>query len=251
MNALKKTVFFLLVLPLARILCGCGNNSQKQAERCLEALSQVQSADRLYAKIEITMQEGEGKIETANNEEYWRNGKDFLYYMVNPSDEEVGGKLWYLYHNGVWYSQYTHEKPNREGEQWGYEWQEIEHYDDRVAFWELITRPAEEFILLSEETTGEKSLLAFRVPLTDKEDAGLEDTAQLEVDAFEYVFTLDRDGALQELEFREIYNEELDGDEIPFILASHAVFSDAEDCKKQIEAETQKISSIVTTQISN
>lgn len=234
----KKVMALLTGILLILAFSGCGNDSQNQAECCLEALSAVQSADSMYARIEVTEQENDEKSEVYNNEEYWKDGENILYYIAFP-DDEYGGKLWYLYYDGIWYTQYTYEVDNEEADVWGYDWTEADGSPNSTAFWQNITQTAEELTLISEEEEEELSILTFQAALSDEE---VWISEEIRLAGHQYVFTLDKDGNLKGLENRYISTDNSSGTE-RVTQVWNVSFADTENCREIIEAEAQKIQS--------
>lgn len=242
----KKLTTLFLALLLVPVFSGCSSDSEdhsEQANRCLDALSAVQSADSLYAKVEIDwpQQDEDGVSEIASEEEYWKDSEDILYYTAYPGDE-AGGKLWYLCYDGTWYTQFTYEEPavkTSETDTHGYDWTEADTEPANIAFWEGISQTAEELIFVSEDHTDDgNSILTFQAVLSDS-DKQLENDIQL--DELQYVFTLDADGNLLELEARYNTTDNSEEDAIAISFVNHAVFRNAGDCRTLIDAEMQKI----------
>lgn len=229
----KNALAVLLALLLIPAFSGCGDNTQETAEGSLAALARVNSAGSLYAMVEVTVEDGGGEQETANRWEYWKNEGDTLFYSADP-DDESGGKLWYLCYDGAWYSQYTYEVPNGEADTWGYDWTEIEDPHTDIAFWEDIPQTAEEFTFVSEDAAGGTSVLTFQTALTDG-DTQSDDGAKLEKAL--YIFTLDEDGNLPDVEAILSYE-----DETTYIF--HAGFVETDAAREFIEAEAERAGAI-------
>lgn len=237
-----RITVLLPALMMTLLSSGCSSDSadhSKQADQCLEALSAVQSTDSLYAKIELTG-EADGETEDVSDMKYWKDGSNLLYYTAVSSDE-TGGKLWYLYVDGNWYARYTHEVDNAEADQWGYDWMEVtDSTPNNVAFWEGITQTEDQMEFVSGKIGGEKSILTFQVKLSD-EDRQLSDAVYL--NERQYVFTLDGEGNLSELEVRYDTTETFEGTEREVLMTYSAVFADGANGRSYIEAEAQKAAS--------
>lgn len=222
---LRKTSLLLLSLLLIPVFSGCqSSNSAEQAERCLTALSIVQSADSIHATISQAFSENE--LEISAIVEYWKSDDNSLCSTTYVGVEDAP-QVWDLKYNGACYTKSVYEEPVEEGVEYPVNWTRSDGSDpDPLAFWQAFHRTAEDLSFVSQEKVGNNEILTFQIPLSDEEKQAA-DGAQFS-DYF-VSFTLGEADTLLEFEARHTVTVDADSAQYSAIWLNHAVFEDIND----------------------
>lgn len=258
----------LLACLLAFSVSGCNRNSTQQAERCLSALSAVQSADRVHATISLAY--GENELEISSIVEYWKSGDNSLCSITSVAVED-NPQVWDFKYNGTCYTKSVYEEPVEEGVEYPVNWTESESADpdtlafwqafhrsvedltlvshekdgdseeptfnpDTLAFWQEFHQTAEDLTFVSQEKEGNNEVLTFQIPLSDEEKQA-EDGSQFS-DLF-VSFTLGEEDTLLEYEARHTVTVDTGSAQYSEIWLNHAVFEDINDASIQDIIETE------------